>query len=104
MKKIIFVLLKIAEISLIPIAWFLFNYIFYFGNSLVLHFMFKEVLFSQTIEFTFANFWLGLSFTTLLGLVISFFIFAAPALFMKWIYANQDWSEKLSKWLKSRFS
>ncbi len=104
MKKLIFVLLKLAEISLIPISWFLFNYIFYFVNSFVLYFLFREVLFSQTIEFTFSNFWIGLSVTVIFGLIVSFFIFAAPALFMKWIYANKEWSENISKWLKSRFS
>lgn len=104
MKKLIFMLLKLAEISLLPFAYYLFNYIYFFEDKAIKYLFFKTLELPKEVEFSFINFWLGLSITAMLALIISFFIFAAPALFWKWIYANEDWSENLSKWIKSRFS
>lgn len=92
MKKIIFILLKIAEISLVPISIYLMAYVgsFFNGNN---------------------QFWInvlaGLAFFLwLIGISMILYVLylSIPDFFSWWIGSNRQWSENISKWLKSRFS
>ena len=104
MKKLIFILLKIAELSLIPISYFLFNYLYFFEDKVIKYFFFKNLEPIKSVDFSFKNFILGLSITSIIVLIVSFFVFAFPSLFSNWILQNKEWSENISKWIKSRFS
>ena len=107
MKKIIFVLLKIAEISLFPIAYCLLTYVgwlvinclgfvidnyefWHFKHNFSFCFALEGILFSFFIS--------GMTYFMVI------FIRAIPIIISEWIWYNKKWSENISKWLKSRFS
>lgn len=60
-------------------------------------------MFSREIEFTLMNSFLGFAHIGILLLLIYLLVFVAPSLFKKWIYTNKDWSERISKYIKTRF-
>ena len=105
MKKLIFVLLKIAEISLIPIAYYLLTFIGWLSMN------FLGVVMSG---YEFWHFKYNLSFWfALQGFISSIFIFGIgmilylaylliPDFFREWITKNKEWSESISKYIKSK--
>lgn len=96
MKKLIFILLKIAEISLIPIAYYACYWL-----GMLYHYL-AGVLYGYSdfdyVVLTYEK-WeialVGAGITFILAIIISFFICGLPSLLYKWIDKNKEWSKKI---------
>lgn len=102
MKRLIFILLKIAEVSLLPIAYVLFGYIGWFIFAYARYFQ-GEALDINKHNFGFKYFFLGLLCSVFIYGIIQIAILTAPLvpdLFKIWIYSNKKWSQNIVNWLK----
>lgn len=108
MKKLIFVLLKIAEISLLPLAYFLFSYLGWIYVLIGIYQKYGEWDIATPNDHSFGLFLIGFFFTAIACCVIWLLVvlikYGLPDFFEWWISSNKQWSENISKWLKSRFS
>lgn len=89
MKTIIFILLKIAEICLIPLA----VYLMWFIGSIF-----------RPEEQVYRNILFGLLIICIIGAIstgIYLIYLVAPDFFKRWIALNKRWSEKITTWIKT---
>lgn len=103
MKRLIFILLKIAEVSLLPIAYVLFGYIGWFfleycrylsnGGDII------EYPHNFGILFAFVGFALSFLVFAVIKVITLTAVFI-PDLFNYWIYLNKEWSQNIVNWLK----
>lgn len=108
MKHLIFILLKIAELSLLPLAYFIFSYLGWIYVLVGVYQRYGEWDIKIPNDHSFGLFLIGLLFTAIAFCVVWLIVVVIkhiiPDLFELWIDSNKKWSENISKWLKSRFS